>query len=201
MKKDEKKEDKQEKKEQLLSASYDLFMNKGVEETSIQDIVNEAHTGKGTFYYYFKDKQDVKKTLINAVAQRLINSSIKNVKKQEIEFLADQIIFISNDIINIIKKDKKLIKFIAMELSYEIYKNAVNDLYLRNESSLLKIFSEGKKQNGEKLKNPKIMMSTIIELITSTSYNSILFSEPVPIEEYKPFLFNYIRVLIEDENS
>jgi len=196
-----KKDEKLEKKEQLLSASYDLFMNKGVEETSIQDIVNEAHTGKGTFYYYFKDKQDVKKTLINAVAQRLINSSIKNVKKQEIEFLADQIIFISNDIINIIKKDKKLIKFIAMELSYEIYKNAVNDLYLRNESSLLKIFSEGKKQNGEKLKNPKIMMSTIIELITSTSYNSILFSEPVPIEEYKPFLFNYIRVLIEDENS
>jgi len=196
-----KKDEKLEKKEQLLSASYDLFMNKGVEETSIQDIVNEAHTGKGTFYYYFKDKQDVKKTLINAVAQRLINSSIKNVKKQEIEFLADQIIFISNDIINIIKKDKKLIKFIAMELSYEIYKNAVNDLYLKNESSLLKIFSEGKKQNGEKLKNPKIMMSTIIELITSTSYNSILFSEPVPIEEYKPFLFNYIRVLIEDENS
>ena len=88
-----------------------------------------------------------------------------------------------------------------MELSYEIYKNAVNDLYLRNESSLLRIFSEGKKQNGEKLKNPKIMMSTIIELITSTSYNSILFSEPVPIEEYKPFLFSYIRVLIEDENS
>ena len=201
MKKDEKKEDKQEKKEQLLSASYDLFMNKGVEETSISDIVNEAHTGKGTFYYYFKDKQDIKRTLINAVAQKLINSSIANVKKQNFEFLADQIIFISNDIINIIKKDKKLIKFIAMELSYEIYKNAVNDLYLRNESSLLKIFSEGKKQNGEKLKNPKIMMSTIIELITSTSYNSILFSEPVPIEEYKPFLFSYIRVLIEDENS
>jgi hypothetical protein len=39
----------------------------------------------------------------------------------------------------------------------------------------------------------------IIELVGSTCFNSILYKEPLPIEEYKPYLYRTIRNLIESE--
>ena len=36
----------------------------------------------------------------------------------------------------------------------------------------------------------------IIELAGSTVFNSILYKQPLPIEEFKPILFNTIRNLL-----
>ena len=48
-----------EKRNAIVSAAIDLFINKGLGETSIDDIVNKASIGKGTFYKYFNDKDDL----------------------------------------------------------------------------------------------------------------------------------------------
>jgi AcrR family transcriptional regulator len=48
-----------EKRNAIVSAAIDLFINKGLGETSIDDIVNKTSIGKGTFYKYFKDKNDL----------------------------------------------------------------------------------------------------------------------------------------------
>jgi AcrR family transcriptional regulator len=48
-----------EKRNAIVSAATGLFQNKGLGETSIDDIVNRAGIGKGTFYKYFKDKDDL----------------------------------------------------------------------------------------------------------------------------------------------
>lgn len=46
-------------KEKILEKSTVLFERKGFSETSIQDIVNELDVTKGTFYYYFKSKEEL----------------------------------------------------------------------------------------------------------------------------------------------
>ncbi len=48
-----------EKRNAIVSAAIDLFVDKGLGETSIDEIVNKASIGKGTFYKYFKDKDDL----------------------------------------------------------------------------------------------------------------------------------------------
>lgn len=48
-----------EKRNAIVSAAIDLFINKGLGETSIDDIVNKASIGKGTFYKHFRDKDDL----------------------------------------------------------------------------------------------------------------------------------------------
>lgn len=48
-----------EKSNAIVSAAIDLFIDKGLGETSIDDIVNKANIGKGTFYKHFKDKDDL----------------------------------------------------------------------------------------------------------------------------------------------
>ena len=57
-------ENKHQKMDALFQSAYDLFLNQGIEKTSISDIAKKAGVAKGTFYLYFKDKYDIKNKLI-----------------------------------------------------------------------------------------------------------------------------------------
>ncbi|WP_173916764.1 TetR/AcrR family transcriptional regulator [Halobacillus sp. Marseille-Q1614] len=46
-------------KQKIMDTSIHLFDKKGFTETSIQEIVDELGVTKGTFYYYFKNKQEL----------------------------------------------------------------------------------------------------------------------------------------------
>jgi AcrR family transcriptional regulator len=47
------------KRDVIVRAAVDLFRDKGYDSTNIDDIVERAGIGKGTFYQYFKDKEDL----------------------------------------------------------------------------------------------------------------------------------------------
>jgi len=47
------------RREELMDAAQRLFLEKGFDETSVDEIVRAAHVAKGTFYWYFKSKDDV----------------------------------------------------------------------------------------------------------------------------------------------
>lgn len=53
-------ENKQQKLEALYENAYELFLNHGIEKTSISDIAKKAGVAKGTFYLYFTDKYDIR---------------------------------------------------------------------------------------------------------------------------------------------
>ncbi len=50
---------KEEKKAQILEASIKVFSKKGMNDTKISDIAEEASIGKGTIYEYFKSKDEI----------------------------------------------------------------------------------------------------------------------------------------------
>ncbi len=43
-------------KSRIVSAAWKLFYQKGYEDTTIEDIVAESQTSKGSFYHYFEGK-------------------------------------------------------------------------------------------------------------------------------------------------
>lgn len=64
-------------KEKIIDTSKELFGEKGFKETSIQDIVSANHLTKGTFYYYFKNKEDV---LVH-IHEQFINELLREQQK------------------------------------------------------------------------------------------------------------------------
>lgn len=50
-------------KERIVRASWKLFREKGYETTTVEDIIAEAKTSKGSFYYYFERKDSLLDTL------------------------------------------------------------------------------------------------------------------------------------------
>lgn len=60
----------------ILDASLKLFLEKGYEQTTIQDIINElGDLSKGAIYHHFKSKEDI----INAVSERLFEGTNKEI--------------------------------------------------------------------------------------------------------------------------
>jgi AcrR family transcriptional regulator len=54
----------EEKREKIVSAAVDEFIEYGLENASTNRIVENSGISKGSFYQYFKDKQDVFKHLM-----------------------------------------------------------------------------------------------------------------------------------------
>lgn len=197
------KNNKQRSKEtKLLNTAFKLFTEKGIKDTSIQEIVDKADVGKGTFYLYFKDKYEIRDILIVKKSQKLFSDALKEMRKNYIKNLSDQVIFIINYVIDELTRRPLLLKFISKNLSWGIYNTTVFKLYEETtdeEESVYNLFFKGVKENNLKLENPEVILFMIIELVSSTCFNSILYKQPLPIEEYKPYLYETIRNLIKEK--
>ena len=55
----EKEKGKERKREQILKAAIKLFAKRGFDKTTVEDIALHANVATGTYYNYFKGKEDV----------------------------------------------------------------------------------------------------------------------------------------------
>ena len=130
---------------------------------------------------------------------KLFADAIRALRKTEISNFEDQIIFIIEHIIDALNKNHLLLKFISKNLSLGIYNQAMNKIadLPYDDGSIFSIFMNGVEKNNIKLKCPEATLFMIIELVSSTCFNSILYKDPLPIDEFKPFLYEAIRNMIK----
>lgn len=65
------------RKQELLKIAYKLFLSKGYENTSVEDIIDEAGIAKGTYYYYFESKEQ----MLEEVIDMMLDSEIENARQ------------------------------------------------------------------------------------------------------------------------
>ena len=119
------------RKQEFLDAAIDVFSEIGYERATINDILKKVGVTKGSFYYYFKSKEDVLKAAASRQAEILIGI-IRNVSDSEEETL--------NKINSIVHKileyrmdnaEKKLKVFSLMQnegnayLAFKIFQNVI----------------------------------------------------------------------------
>ena len=66
--------DKEEKRCDIARASIDLFCEKGIQHTSIDEIAKSASVAKGTVYLYFKNKEEIIFAIWNMIVEQQIMS-------------------------------------------------------------------------------------------------------------------------------
>ena len=179
-------ENKKKKKETLFNSAYDLFITKGINSTAISDIVEKAGVAKGTFYLYFKDKYDIRNKLIAHKTHELFHGAkfALDHAPNPVIGLDEQLIFIINHIIDTLVLNIPLMNFISKNLVM----GALRSVLLTGERS---------DTDSYEYQDIEVMLFTIVELAGSAGYNSILYKEPLPIEQYKPFLYRSVRLIID----
>lgn len=191
------------KRNNIFNSAYDLFINKGIESTSIDDIVKKAGVAKGTFYLYFKDKYDIMDRLILDKSSNILSEATKytetKMKNEPIGF-EDGVICFADYIIESLKENKRLLRLIHKNLSWGICRKAFADpKEYEIMNNIVSIFiSKIKSINPYMEDDPEKVLFMVIELTGSVCYSSIILEEPDTIENMKPILFKTIRKMIRD---
>jgi len=182
---------KQIKMESLLETAFRLFTSKGIQKTSISEIVEDAGVAKGTFYLYFKDKYDIRNKLIAHKSSEVFRRADLALKATDITGLEDRVVFLVDHIIGQLVEDQTLLGFISKNLSWGVFKNV---LIAGDDSDVdfYDIYHSMFSDEG-RFDNPEVMVFMIIELVGSTCYSAILYQEPVGIDELKPYILRTVR--------
>lgn len=189
-------EKKEKKRIALLNTAFELFTVKGFSQTSINDIVEKAGVAKGTFYLYFKDKNDIRNQLISSKASLIFQNAILETAHIPAQEFEDRVIAIIDHILDNFEQDHTLLIFISKHLSWGIFKNALTADSIQGESSVHHLYIDFINASGHQFIDKELMIYMIIELVSGTSYNTILFGQPKPLSAIKPFLYEAVRNII-----
>lgn len=193
---------KKQKENSLLKTAFESFTTNGFSKTSISDIVNKAGVAKGTFYLYFKDKYDIRNKLISHKSSQLFRNAADKLEKNDKSFdLEEKIIFIIDDIINQLNENQSLLTFISKNLSWGIFKSALTSPTLDDDVNFSDVYNSMLSEAPYEFKNPEIMLFMIVELVSSTCYSAILYGEPCNISELKPYIFETVRLIINQQKK
>lgn len=185
---------KQQKRDSLLESAFALFIDNGFNKTSISDIVNNAGVAKGTFYLYFKDKYDIRNHLIAHKANQVFQSAYKDLLEHpEIDQFEEQVMFMVDHILNQFTANLNLVNLLSKHLSWGFFKNSLFIAPGKDTPSIYDIYEELISEADCTYRSPELMMYTIVELVSGTSYNAILYQQPVGLDELKPYLYETIR--------
>lgn len=201
-------QNKLRKQQALLDSAYDLFTTVGFTRTTIRDIAQNAGVAKGTFYLYFNDKDEIRDALIRAKASQLLKDAFASMAELTVGGAdemdtADKFIFIIDYIVNYVAGDINFVRFISKNLSWGLFMDNHHEVqYHEADGDPVVNFAgyirQMLEENNAKIRDPQLLIFTILELVSSVCYDLILYEEPVTLEEYKPYLYHSIRLLVND---
>ena len=186
------------KKTRLLSSAYKLFTTKGINKTTIQDIVDAARVAKGTFYLYFEDKYKLQEELIAEKSDEIFNNALSELYNHKIKGFDNQIIFVVDYIIDYLDKERGILNFVTKDLSLGLFQEKLSNILENNETKIYNMFLKGINDNHLNIKNPKVTLFMIVEFVSSTVYSVITKRIEVSIDEYKVYIHKVIKNMLSD---
>jgi len=189
-------QNKEFKEKALFNSAYELFLNKGIRNTAISDIVKKAGVAKGTFYLYFKDKYDICDKIIIEKSSELIKEAYKAVVINGHSDYTETIIAFTDYIIEYLKQNVVLLTLVHKNLSWGLFKKAIADERDKEIELIYEYLKKGLEENGLESQDLDEVVFMIVELIGSICYSSIIHNEPREIGEMKPILYRMIRKMV-----
>ncbi|MEW6622422.1 MAG: TetR/AcrR family transcriptional regulator [Bacillota bacterium] len=133
-------------REAIYKAALELFIEKGYNETTIEDITEKVDVAKGTFFNYFPTKEAVLFYMNEqrvALLEEMLKKELKDVKSSEEKLYGCLKLFgrINED-------EKELTALVLMETSSKMMSKMAPDVLaqIRWKSVLVNVLEEGKHQ-------------------------------------------------------
>ncbi|MCF7924330.1 MAG: TetR/AcrR family transcriptional regulator [Candidatus Izimaplasma sp.] len=185
-----------EKKDRILNAAIFEFSNKIYEQVNLSDIIKKAKIPRGSFYQYFKDKEDLYLYLISVIRETKINYlSSSLINDEDIPFL-DLVKIMFEDGINFAINHPKYVMILDLLL------NNKNQLYEKLMKDNIKIAKKIYKEMIDKDKklgrinkdiDTEVFAEIIVNLTTNISLDNLDLENPK--QSYKIMIEKIEKIL------
>ena len=132
-------------KGRIISAAWKLFYEQGYEDTTVEDIVFESETSKGSFYHYFDGKDALLGTLANVFDEKY--EQLMEVMAPEADAM-EKLVYLNHELFAMIDGGVS-IDLLTRLLSTQLLARGEKHLLDRNRTYfklLRQIISEGQKR-------------------------------------------------------
>lgn len=164
------------KKNELVEIAEKLFLEKGYEETSVDDILNASGLSKGGFYHYFKSKEEVLAESISNFAENLLHKLEPLIEDKKISALEKLKRFMEKKIAS--QKSKiELLKYMNMLMAsdFTFYKFTLT-ITQKYVEPLTRIIEQGVEEGTFKVEFPRETADILLRAVTSVP-QSIFYDE------------------------
>lgn len=177
-----------EKKQRIEACAMRLFMEKGIDETSVNDIVREVHLAKGTFYTYFKDKAALINEIIIKKNIYIINALIESARAQSLrEHTSWGAAFLRN-LITYYKDNPCILRLLQRSFRFE----ECRELILMEIQQGIHHFSEFLEEFHHENESERDALNRFLLLMEITGivcHNAMFYHQPDDITHIEEFLY------------
>ena len=184
---------RKEKENKIATAAMASFREKGIEVTSIRDIMSRTDLGLGTFYLYFRDKKDLEQKIVLDIMTELFyeaESTCKgsDPKKRYISFI--------NYIIDYLINKPLELQLISDNLNWALYAKIENDdRYQEAENSLQFLLNKYSSLFNDELSDSErlFILSLTMHIVLTTCESALMEDSILGIDDMKPALYKIVE--------
>lgn len=93
-------------RQRILDAAVNVLAQHGYTGAGVQEIVDVSGTSKGSFYFHFSSKEKMVMALVDRMSEKLIESTLKNVKNEPTPL--DRVVAGIESLLNTFSKRRKI---------------------------------------------------------------------------------------------
>ena len=112
-------------REKIIDAAWKLFYRQGYDDTTVEEIIEESGTSRGSFYHYFQGKDDLLSTLADVFDQKY-EALMATIDPEMDRF--DQLMYLNRELFAMLENS------ISLDLAARLYSS---QLVTRGDKSLM----------------------------------------------------------------
>lgn len=185
---------KKRKYDALLTKGTELYTENGLHNTSVDQITKKAGVAKGTFYLYFKNKEDFIEQIALKLNIDILKESMNKADKKLNTNAITYTLEVANQLVTYYTKNPTILKLVFRNFSWstlmkQFHKSKqVTDLYNVFRTKYVDIQIEHEQVN--------YILFILIQLTGSICYESIINKSPAPITIMKEVLIQTIEKIL-----
>jgi AcrR family transcriptional regulator len=186
-------------KQKIVEAAEDFFCQNGYYGSSVQKLAASANVSIGSFYFYFKDKDELLLEVYKKQGDRFIQTIEESLGKTE-RYREDRKAWLREFIRDILKTygNSGKLRFELKALNYENPQIALQRNVIRERTLVLMLesFERCPMVNDLKVRNPRTALLLTIDLMDSV-YDRLSCENPTDdwediLEEYVDAIYKYL---------
>lgn len=192
-------EKKQLKRQALLDAAYELFLEQGQSKTSIDNIVSRAKVAKGTFYLYFTDKDAISQALIWRISERIFDEALAQVEKLGSTSFSEKLLALADHMLEYLRHNTFVLRLVRHNLKWprvdELAENGAPPPLLAKAFGVIRSCPELRGRDELEIYQT---ITAMVSMCVSVCYSCVIEQRPNSLDNMKPVLYEIIRKSLQE---